>query len=248
MKSCLITAAASVVLFSTMANAAEIRVLSSNAIKEAYLELVPRFEKATEHKVATTWAPTVDIMRRMAAGETFDLVIMSAEGIDRLTKDGKLVSGSRVDLVKSGIGIAVRQGATKPDVSSSEAVKKALLAAKSIGYSTGPSGVYLGKLFERLGVADEIKQKVKVVTPGVPVGTMVASGEAEIGFQQISELLPVAGIAYLGPLPTDIQHTTVFAGALHTGATHTEAAKALVKFLTAPAAVPVIKAKGLEPG
>ena len=248
MTSRLILAATSVLLVSTMANAAEIRVLSSNAIKEAYLELVPQFEKATEHKVATTWAPTVEIMKRMAAGETFDLVIMSAEGIDKLTKDGKLVSGSRVDLVKSGIGVAVRQGAAKPDLSSGEAVKKALLAAKSIGYSTGPSGVYLANLFERMGIAAELKPKVKVVTPGVPVGTLVASGEAEIGFQQVSELLPVAGIDYLGPLPADIQHTTVFAGALHTGATHGEAAKALVKFLTAPAAVPIIRSKGLEPG
>jgi molybdate transport system substrate-binding protein len=231
-----------------MANAADIRVLSSNAIKEAYLELVPQFEQASGHRVATTWAPTVEIMQRMAAGETFDLVIMAAEGIHKLTQDGKLVAGTRVDLVKSGIGIAVRQGAQKPDVSSSEAVKQALLAAKSIGYSTGPSGVYLAKLFERLGVADEIKHKVKVSTPGVPVGTFVASGEVEIGLQQISELLPVKGIDYLGPLPADIQHTTTFAGALHTGAKETEAAKALVKFLTAPAAVPVIKSKGLEPG
>ena len=245
-KSCLILAA-SVLTLSTMANAAEIRVLSSNAIKEAYLELVPQFEKASEHKVTTTWAPTVDIMKRMAAGETFDLVIMSADGIEKLIADGKLV-GSRTDLVKSGIGIAVRQGAAKPDVSSRDAVIKALRAAKSISYSTGPSGLYLAGLFERLGIADEVKPKLKVVTPGVPVGTLVASGEAEIGFQQISELLPVAGIEYLGPLPADIQHTTVFAGALHTGATHSEAAKALVKFITAPAAVPVIRSKGLEPG
>jgi molybdate transport system substrate-binding protein len=248
MKSSLVMAAASALLFSAMANAAAIRMLSSNAIKEAYLELVPQFEKASEHKVTTTWAPTVEIMKRMAAGESFDLVIMAAEGIEKLTQDGKLVAGTRVDLVKSGIGIAVRQGANKPDVSSSDAVKKAVLAAKSIGYSTGPSGVSLGKMFERMGIADEIKHKVKIVTPGVPVGTLVASGEAEIGFQQISELLPVRGIDYLGPLPADIQHTTVFAGALHTGAKESEAAKALVKFLTAPAAVPVIKSKGLEPG
>ena len=248
MTSRLVVAATSSLLLCTMANAAEIRVLSSNAIKEAYLELVPQFEKATEHKVTTTWAPTVDIMKRMAAGETFDLVIMASDGIDKLTQDGKLVSGSRIDLVKSGIGVAVRQGAPKPDLTSGDAVKKAVLAAKSIGYSTGPSGVYLAKLFERMGVADELKPKTKVVTPGVPVGTLVASGEAEIGFQQISELLPVAGIDYVGPLPADIQHTTVFSGALHTGARETEAARALVKFLTTPEAVPIIKAKGLEPG
>jgi molybdate transport system substrate-binding protein len=248
MTSCRIAAAASALLLSTMANAAEIRVLSSNAIKEAYLELVPQFEKASEHKVSTTWAPTVEIMKRMAAGETFDLVIMASDGIEKLTKDGKLTAGSRVDLVKSGIGVAVRKGAAKVDLSSGDAVKKALLAAKSIAYSTGPSGVYLANLFARMGIADEIKPKVKVVTPGVPVGTLVASGEAELGFQQVSELLPVAGIDYLGPLPPDIQHTTVFAGAQHVGAKVPDAAKAWVKFLTAPAAMPVIKSKGLEPG
>jgi molybdate transport system substrate-binding protein len=239
--------AATAVLVSTMANAAEIRVLSSNAIKEAYLELVPQFEKQSGHKVSTTWAPTVDIMKRMAAGETFDLVIMSADGIEKLSADGKLV-GSRTDLVKSGIGVAVRKGAAKPDLSSGEAVKQALLAAKSIGYSTGPSGVYLAGLFARMGIADAIKPKVKVVTPGVPVGTLVASGEVELGFQQVSELLPVAGIDYVGPLPGDIQHISVFAGALHKGATNANGAKAWVSFLTAPAAVPVIKSKGLEPG
>jgi molybdate transport system substrate-binding protein len=245
--SCLIFAASVVLSVSTMANAAEIRVLSSNAIKEAYLELVPQFAQQSGHKVTTTWAPTVDIMKRMAAGETFDLVIMSADGIEQLIADGKLV-GSRTDLVKSGIGVAVRKGAAKPDLSSGEAVKKALLAAKSIGYSTGPSGVYLAGLFARMGIADAIKPKVKVVTPGVPVGTLVASGEVEISFQQVSELLPVAGIDYVGPLPPDIQHISVFAGALHKGATNTDGAKAWVKFLTAPAAVPVIRSKGLEPG
>jgi molybdate transport system substrate-binding protein len=209
---------------------------------------VPQFEQASGHKVTTTWAPTVEIMRRMAADEAFDLVIMAAEGIEKLIKDGKLVAGSRVDLVKSGIGIAVRQGGVKPDVSSSGAVKNALLAAKSIGYSTGPSGVYLAKLFERMGIAEAVTPKAKVATPGVPVGIFVANGDVEIGLQQISELLPVKGIDYLGPLPADIQHTTVFAAALYTGATQGEAAKTLVRFLTARAAVPVIKAKGLEPG
>jgi molybdate transport system substrate-binding protein len=231
-----------------MTNAAEIRVLSSNAIKEAYLELAPQFEKQSGDKVTTTWAPTVDIMKRMSAGETFDLVIMSADGIEKLIADGKLVAGTRTDLVKSGIGVAVRKGAAKPDLRSGDAVKWALLAAKSIGYSTGPSGVYLGGLFGRMGIADAIKPKVNVVTPGVPVGTLVASGEIELGFQQVSELLPVAGIDYVGPLPPDIQHISVFAGALHKGATNPDGAEAWVRFLTAPAAVPVIRSKGLEPG
>jgi molybdate transport system substrate-binding protein len=230
-----------------MAAAAEIKVLASNALKEAYLELVPAFERSTEHKVSTTWAGTNDIVKRMAAGEVFDLVIMAGPSIDELIKQGKIVAGSRVDLAKSGIGVAVRAGATKPDISSGEALKRALLAAKSIAYSSGPSGVYLIGLFQRMGIADDIKSKVKQTSPGLPVGEVIARGEAEIGFQQVSELLPIAGIDYLGPLPPDIQHITVFSGGIHAGAKESDAAKALVKFITAPASVPVIKKKGMDP-
>jgi molybdate transport system substrate-binding protein len=239
---------ASLLTFAAMAQAAEVKVLASNALKEVYLELVPAFERTTEHKVATTWAGTNDIMKRMAAGETYDLVIMAGPSIDELVKQGKIVAGSRVDLAKSGIGVAVRAGAPKPDVSSGEALKRAVLAAKSVAYSSGPSGVYLAGLFQRMGIADEIKPKVKQTSPGVPVGEMIARGEAEIGFQQVSELLPIAGIDYLGPLPPDIQHITVFSGGIHTGAKEADAAKALVKFITAPTSVPVIKKKGMEPG
>jgi molybdate transport system substrate-binding protein len=231
-----------------MADAAEIKVLSSAGTREAYQELVPAFEKASEHKVTTTWAGTADIMKRIQAGETYDLVIMSAQGLDELTRLGKIVAGSRVDIAKSGVGVAVKAGAAKPDFSSSEALKRTLLAAKSIGYSTGPSGVYLVGLFQRMGIADAIKAKVKQVPPGVPVGTIIASGEAEIGFQQVSELIRFPGIDYVGPLPAEVQETTVFAAGLHPAATQVEAAKALVKFLTAPAAVPVIKSTGMEPG
>jgi molybdate transport system substrate-binding protein len=222
--------------------------LASNALKEAYLELVPGFEKATEHKVATTWAGTNDIKKRMAAGETYDLVIMAGPALDELIKQGKIVPGSRVDLAKSGVGVAVRAGSPKPDISSGDALKRALLAAKSIGYSSGPSGVYMEGLFQRMGIADEIKPKLKQTQPGNPVGEVIARGEAEIGFQQVSELLPVAGIDFIGPLPPDVQHTTVFSGGIHTGAKQPDAAKALVKFITAPAAASVIKKKGMEPG
>jgi molybdate transport system substrate-binding protein len=230
-----------------MADAADIKVLASNALKEAYLELVPGFERSTEHKVATTWAGTSDIMKRLAAGEVFDLVIMAGPSIDELIKQGKIAAGSRVDLAKSGVGVAVRAGAPKPDISSGEALKRALLAAKSIAYSSGPSGVYLVGLFQRMGIADDIKSKVRQTSPGLPVGEVIARGDAEIGFQQVSELLPIAGIDYLGPLPPDIQHITVFSGGIHAGAKEPDAAKALVKFLTAPAAVPVIKKKGMDP-
>ena len=235
-------------ILANVANAADVKVMASAAIKEAYVELVPQFEKTTEHKVATTWAGTVDMTKRLTAGEVFDLIIMAAPSIDEFIKQGKLVPGSRVDLAKSGVGVAVRAGAPKPDISSGEKVKQAMLAAKSIAYSTGPSGVYMAALFQRMGIADQIKDKVKVGTPGVPIGEIIARGDAEIGFQQVSELLPITGIDFIGPLPPDIQQITVFASGIHTGASQPDAAKALVKFLTSPQAVPVLKKKGLEPG
>jgi molybdate transport system substrate-binding protein len=241
-------AAITMMIGTGMAHTVELKVLSSNAFKEAYLELVPGFEKTTEHKVVTTWAGTNDILKRMQAGETYDLVIMAGEALEGLIKQGKIVPGSRVDLVKSGVGVAVRAGAPKPDISSGDALKRTLIAAKSVAYSSGPSGVYIESLFQRMGIAEELKAKSKQTQPGTPVGVLIARGEAEIGFQQVSELLPIAGIDYLGPLPPDVQHVTVFAAGIHSGAKEIEAAKALVKFLTAPAAVPVIKQKGLEPG
>jgi molybdate transport system substrate-binding protein len=241
-------AGASLLILGATADAADVKVMASAAIKEAYLELVPQFEKSTEHKVSTTWAGTVDMTKRLNAGEVFDLIIMAGPSIDEFIKQGKLVAGSRVDLAKSGVGVAVRAGAPKPDISSGDAVKRAMLAAKSIAYSTGPSGVYLAALFQRMGIADQIKDKVKIGAPGVPIGEIIARGEAEIGFQQVSELLPVAGIDYIGPLPPDIQQITVFASGIHTAATQADAAKALVKFLTSPQAAPVIKKKGMEPG
>ena len=232
---------------SVMATAGEIKVMSSVAIKEAYLELVPAFERASEHKVTTLWVPTVDMMTRLKGGEVVDLVIMAAPAIDELTKAGKIVASSRVDIAKSGVGIAVRAGAPRPDVSSVDALKRTLLAAKSIAYSTGPSGVYLTGLFQRMGIADEIKSKVKQVQ-GEPIGAVIARGDAEIGFQQISELLPVKGIDFLGPLPAEIQQITVFSAGLHAAAKEPAAVKAFVKFLTTPDAGTVFKKAGMEPG
>jgi molybdate transport system substrate-binding protein len=227
--------------------AAEIKVMASAAFKEAYVELVPEFERTTRHKVVTIWTPTVEMMKRLKGGETVDLVIIAADSLDELIKLGRIVPESRVDIAKSGIGIAVRAGAPRPDIRTTEALKRALLAARSIAYSTGPSGVYIISLFQRMGIADELKPKIKQVQ-GVPIGELVARGEAEIGFQQVSEILPVAGIELLGPLPADIQRITVFSTGLHVGAKHPEAARELVRFFTAPAAVPVIRKKGMEPG
>ena len=248
MKASVIVAAAGILLVSATAQAAEVRVLASNAIKAAYLELVPEFEKSSGHKVASTWSGTLDIKKRLAAGETYDLLIMAAPELDEFIKQGKLVAGSRIDLVKSGVGVAVKAGAPRPDISSAESIKAALLSAKSIGYSQGPSGTYLVGLFQKMGIADAIKDKVKVSVVGQPVGNMVASGEAEIGFQQVSELLPVKGIDFLGPLPASIQQITTFSAGQFADAKEPAAAKALAAFLAAPAATPVKKKHGLDPG
>ena len=216
----------------------------SAAFKEAYLELVPQFERASGHKVESLWVPSVQMISRLKGGETVDLVILSAASLEELRKAG-LVS-ERTDLARSGIGVAVKSGARKPDISSGEAVKRAVLAARGIAYSTGPSGIYLMGLFQRMGIAESIQSKVKQVQ-GEPAGGVVARGEAEIAFQQVSELLPVPGIDFVGPLPADIQQITVFSAGLHVKATQPDAAKALVKFLTAPAAAPAIRKKGMEP-
>ena len=223
------------------------RVMSSLAIKAAYLELVPRFEAETKHQVVTSWVGMVDILKRVKAGEITDLVIVSRSALEELAKLGKIAPGSVVDLAKSGVGVAVRKGAVRPDISSGEAVKRALRAAKSIAYSSGPSGVYLSGLFRRWGIADELKSRLTQTPPGTAVGGLIARGEAEIGFQQMSELLPVAGIDIVGPLPPDIQTITVFSGGVHVAAKEPGAARAWMKFLTSPAAAPVIRKKGMEP-
>jgi len=222
----------------------QIKVMLSAAFKEAYLELVPQFERASGHKVESLWVPSVQMMSRLKGGETVDLVILSAASLEELRKAG-LVS-ERTDLARSGIGVAVKSGARKPDISSGEAVKRAVLAARGIAYSTGPSGIYLMGLFQRMGIAESIQSKVKQVQ-GEPAGGVVARGEAEIAFQQVSELLPVPGIDFVGPLPADIQQITVFSAGLHGAAKQPDAARALVKFLTAPAAAPVIRKNGMEP-
>jgi molybdate transport system substrate-binding protein len=239
---------ASTLMFAETARADEIRVMASSAFKEAYLELVPQFEQASKHKVVTSFVGSADIMKRMKAGESTDLVILAGNSVDELIKLGKVVPGSRVDLAKSGVGVAVRAGAPKPDISSGDALKRALLAAKSIGYSSGPSGAYLAGLFQRMGIADELKPKIKQTPPGVAVGDLIARGEAEIGFQQVSELLSIKGIDFVGPLPPDAQHITVFSAGLHVSAMEPAAAKALVTFLISPASVPAIRKNGMEPG
>jgi molybdate transport system substrate-binding protein len=240
--------AVSWLMFAGMVHAAEIKVLSTQATEEAYRELVPQFEKASGHKVTTIFTGTLDANRRLAAGETYDLLIMSAPSIDEHIKAGRVVPGSRVDLAKSGVGVGVKAGAPKPDISTTEALKKTLLAAKSVGYSTGPSGNYMIGLFQRMGIADEIKGKLKQTPTGVFVGSIIASGDAEIGFQQVSELSHFGGVDYVGPLPADVQYFTTFSSGIMAATKEADAANALVKFITAPAAASAFTKRGMEPG
>ena len=240
--------AAAAVLLSSAAGAAEIKVLSTQATEEAYKELAPQFEKASGHKVTTVFTGTLDALKRLSNGETYDLLIMARQQIDELSQSGKVIAGSRTDVAKSGVGVAVGKGKPKPDISTVDALKKTLLAAKSVGYSTGPSGVYVVTMFQKLGIADEIKSKLKQTPTGVFVGSIIASGEAEIGFQQVSELSFFPGIDYVGPLPAEVQLVTVFSAGVPAGAKEADAASSLVSFITAPAAAAVFKKHALDPG
>ena len=247
MRTHIVVAAIVALPLSMAARAAEITVLSTQAVEGAYRELVPQFEQASGHTVTTIFTGTLDAQKRIAAGETYDLIIMAGPAIDDLVRAGKVAPGSRVDLATSGVGVAVRAGAPKPDIRSTEALKKALLAATSIGYSTGPSGVYLTDLLRRLGIADQIKSKLRQTPTGVFVGSLLASGEVEIGFQQVSELSHYPGIDYVGPLPADIQNVTVFSSGMPIGARSVDAVKAWITFLTSPAAAAAFRGKSMEP-
>ena len=248
MKSRIIMTAACALLLWGTASAAEIKVLSTQATEQAYRELVPQFERATGHKVTTIFTGTLDADKRLAAGEAYDLLIMSGPSIDEHVKDGKLIAGSRVDLAKSGVGVGVKAGAPKPDIRTIEALRKTILAAKSIGYSTGPSGMYVMKLFQRLGVADQVKPKLKQTATGVFVGSIIASGDVELGFQQVSELGQYPGVDFVGPLPAEVQEMTVFSTGIIRNAKQADAARALVRFLTKPEAAPAFTKRGLQPG
>jgi molybdate transport system substrate-binding protein len=247
MRSRSIVVAAAFLLFPNVAQTAEIKLLASGAVKEAYLELLPSFEKESGHTVKAAWSNTTDIQKRVAGGEVADLVILGNNGTEALIRDGKLGAGTRTAFAKSGIYIAVRAGAPALDIGSANALKRSVLAAKSVAYSGGASGTYIVTMFQKLGIYDEVRAKASVTKPNEPVGGKVARGEAEVGFHQLSELIPVKGIDIVGPLPPELQQITVFSGALHGAAKEPDAAAALIKFLTAPAAADSIKKHGLEP-
>jgi molybdate transport system substrate-binding protein len=240
------------VLLVGSANAAEVRVMISGGLTVAYKELVPEFERLTGNKVLTAYGPSMGttvnaIPIRLERGEPADVLIMVGYALGDLVKQGKVVADSRVDLVKSPIGIAVKSGAPKPDISSADAVKRALLATKTIAYSDSASGVYVStEMFEKLGIADAMKDKARKI-PATPVGEIVARGDAEIGFQQVSELLPVQGIDIVGQLPSELQKVTVFSAGIASVSKEPDAGKALIKFLASPTASAVIIKSGMEP-
>ncbi len=228
----------------------EIKVMTSGAFTAAYLELAPAFERSTGHRVVTeaTSMGTVDngIVARLERGETIDVVIVSANDLDELIKAGRVRAGTRVDLARSAIGMAVRRGAPKPDISSVDALRRTLLEASSIAYSASVSGNYLStELFQKLGIAERVLPKSRRIV-GERVGTVVARGEAELGFQQISELLPIEGIDFVGPLPPEVQRVMVVSAGIGSASTHPDAAQHFIDFLASPAAVAAIKKSALE--
>jgi len=229
-----------------MTTANPLKLISSMATREVLAELAARFQQDGGRAVTTEAAGGVDVAKRVQKGERVDVVVLANTAIDKLIAEGKLLAGSRVDLVKSGIAIAVRAGAPQPDIATEEAVKRAVLAAQTLSYSTGPSGVYLEKMFERWGVLADIKSRIVVPPPGVPVGSLVASGRVELGFQQLSELQNLAGIQVVGPLPPAIQSITVFSGGISTTSVEVATARALLDYMAAPAATGVKQKHGMD--
>jgi molybdate transport system substrate-binding protein len=241
-----------VLLWGGVAWSAEVKVMISGGLTAAYKQLVPQFEHATENKVVTVAGPSMGttynaIPVRLARGEPADVLIMVGYALGDLIKDGKVVADSRRDIARSPIGMVVRAGTPKPDISTVESFKRTLLAAKSVVYSDSASGVYVGtEMFERLGILDQMKPKSRPV-PADPVAGVVARGDAELGFQQISELLPVPGVDLVGPLPAEVQKITIFSAGIVAGAKEPEAGRALIRFLASAEAAPVIEKTGLDP-
>lgn len=228
---------------------AAIKVLTTPALTEVWHELKPKFE-ATGRELDLVFAPASVIAKRVAGGEAADVVFTTTAGIERLTKDGNVIAGTGTPIASSGMGVAVLKGAPKPDISTPEKFKQALLAAKSVAYTDpaggGASGAHMAKVLERLGITKEINAKAKLGR-GVPTASFLVKGEADIAIQQMPELLGVQGVEIVGPLPGDLQTVTYFAAGVHTGCSKADAARALIKFLQSPEAIAAIKAKGLEP-
>jgi molybdate transport system substrate-binding protein len=229
------------------AEAAEVKVLCASAMRSVMKELGPRFERETGHQLMIQFDVVGALKRQIDAGERFDVAILTTPLIDDLVKEGKIAAGTRADVARSGIGVIVRTGAPKPDINSADAFKRALLNAKSITYNNeGSTAIYLASLFERLGITEQMKPKTKFPPTGGGA-QLVAEGEVELLLSAISTFEPVPGAELLGPLPPELQSYTGFSAGVGTAAKEAEAGKALINFLKAPAAVPVLKAKGMEP-
>ena len=231
------------------ASTADIKVLTAGAMRGVLAELLPQFEKDTGHKVSLDNATAGTLAKRIEAGEAFDVAIVTPKVIDALILKGKITPGSRADLARVGIGVAVKEGAALPDIATVETFKRTLLAAKSVAYidpkAGGSSGIYFDGLLDRLGIAGEIRPKAKLKQGGY-VAELVASGEAEVAVHQISEIVPVKGVVLVGPLPAEIQSFTTYAAAIGAEAKHAVPAKALIEHIAGPAAAPVLKAKGMD--
>jgi len=243
-------AIAATLSLSGMASAAEVKVLTAGAFKQVVLALVRDFEKQTGNKVVVDNDTAGGLKKRIESGEAFDVAIITPAIVDDLAGAGKIAPGTRVNLATVGVGVVVKEGATKPDVSTVEAFKSALLAAKSVAYidpaSGGSSGLYIDRLLERLGIAEQVRPKAKLKKGGY-VAELIVSGEAELGLHQISEIVPVKGAALVGPLPKEIQNTTTYAAGLSASSQNKDAAQALIKMFSGPAAATVLKSKGMEP-
>jgi molybdate transport system substrate-binding protein len=221
--------------------------ISSMATRQVLAELVQAYGEATGHTVAVESVGGVDAAKRVAAGEPFDFVVLAADAIDKLLAAGHAVAGSRVDLAVSGVAVAVKAGAPRLDIASEQALKRAVLAAPTVGYSTGPSGVALVKLFERWGIAQDLQGRLVQAPPGIPVGALVARGDVALGFQQLSELIHLEGITVLGPMPQPVQIDTTFAAALCAASRQPDAVRELLAFLTSPEAASAKLRNGMEP-
>jgi molybdate transport system substrate-binding protein len=246
-----LTLAGTQLAMSQLAKAADINAISGGAFKQVLTALLAQYEKESGNKVNVAYQTVGQHLKLIASGEeTFEVAVLTPEAIDGLIKEGKVVPGSRADLAKTGVGVVVKAGAPLPDISTVEAFKRTLLAAKSVAYidpaAGGSSGIYVAKLLERLGIAKEINAKAVLVHGGA-VADHIADGEAEIGIHQISEILPVKGAALVGPLPAEIQNFTIYSAGLGVEAKDHAAAVGLIKFLSGPHALPIIKDKGMAP-
>jgi molybdate transport system substrate-binding protein len=221
--------------------------ISSMAMRQVLTELADPYEQRSRQRVTIVSVGGIEAARRINDGEPFDFVVLAADAIEQLASNGRVDPGSRTDLARSGVAIAVAAGAPRPDVGSEAAVRDAVLRARSIGYSTGPSGAHLVHLFERWGIADAIAPRIVQASPGIPVGTLVARGDVELGFQQLSELMHLPGIDVIGPLPPEIQLVTVFSAAVCTASNRGAATHALLAFLASPEADAVKRYHGMEP-